>query len=351
MADGGLRSRLSRSVRDVPADLWAVVAVVLLTWLSVALPPIRGTPIRIPFEVALALFVSGYAVTAALFPKASESDGVAGGGDAFAALLDGEISGIARLALSVGTSVALVSFVGLALGVSGFGAGNVAAVLAVGVVTLAAALLAAVRRRRLPPEERFRVPYPQWYATVRSGLLASETRRDQLLNVLLAVALLSAAGSVAYGVTTPQSDESLTEFYLLTQQENGTLVAHDYPTEFVRGEPRTLVVGIDNDDRQSNYTVVVTLQRIEEGNDSARVLEERELHRFRADLDPGETWHHEHEIAPEMTGRDLRIQYLLYAERAPEEPRRATAEQELYLDVNVTDPENRSARLPRDREA
>lgn len=36
------------------------------------------------------------------------------------------------------------------------------------------------------------------------------------------------------------------EFYLLTEGDNGDLVAMDYPTELVRGEPAQVVVGIRN---------------------------------------------------------------------------------------------------------
>jgi len=58
--------------------------------------------------------------------------------------------------------------------------------------------------------------------------------------------MLVAVASVGYAVAVPKEGESFTEFYLLTEGEDGELVADGYPTEFVRGEGQPLVVGVGN---------------------------------------------------------------------------------------------------------
>ena len=64
---------IPRPVRTLPADLAAVLALVLLTNAAVLAPLIRETPLRIPLGLAFVLFVPGYAFIAALFPEAGES--------------------------------------------------------------------------------------------------------------------------------------------------------------------------------------------------------------------------------------------------------------------------------------
>jgi len=64
-----------------------------------------------------------------------------------------------------------------------------------------------------------------------------------------------------------------TEFYLLTENESGDLVAAGYPTNMTRGESGSLVVGIGNQGHESvEYTVVVELQRVEIVNGTATVF-------------------------------------------------------------------------------
>ena len=78
MAVRDLRLLLPRPVRRLPADLAAVVAVVVLSDLAALLPVVRETPLRVVFGLPLVLFVPGYAFVAALFPEAGEPPGVAG---------------------------------------------------------------------------------------------------------------------------------------------------------------------------------------------------------------------------------------------------------------------------------
>lgn len=331
------RYLLPEPIRALPVDLGAVVVLTVLTVLSATVPGVRETPLRIALGLPFVLFFPGYALIAALFPEAGTGPS-RDGAEETTALDDGGIDGIERVALSFGLSIAVTPLIGLVLNFTPWGIRLVPILVGVGGFTLVAAGVASERRRALEPDERFQVPYREWLRAGRAELFAPATRMDAALNVLLVVSVLLAAGSVGYAIAVPQEGESFTEFYVLTETEDGELVADDYPTEFVRGESKPLVVGIGNHEhRPTNYTVVVELQDVEFVDNATRVSDQRELSRFRTQLAHNETWHHSYEVTPTMTGTRLRLQLLLYRGDAPENPRLENSYRDLHLWVNVTD--------------
>lgn len=322
-------------LRRFPADLAVVIAVTAVTCLSALVPGLRQAPLRVILGVPFTLLVPGYAVTALLFPEAKRSDGRDEDidGTVLRRLHEG-VDGTERAVLSFGLSVVLVPLVGLALNFTPIAIDPVSVLLTVSGVTVAAAGSAAVRRWNRPPAERFRVDYDGWLRSARTGL-ATDTRTDRVLNVVLVLSVLVAVGSASYAVAAPKADEGFTEFYLLTQNETGELVADDYPTEFVEGEGKPLFVGVDNHEQtRTTYEVVVELQRTTGSNDT--VPETRELERFRTVLEPGERWRHEHVVRPNMVGENLRLQYLIYKGGAPADPEAETAYRRTQLWVNVS---------------
>jgi len=335
-----VRINVPEIVRRLPADLAAVVGLVVLTNLTVFLPVVRETPLRVLFGLPLVLFVPGYALIAALFPEAGEAPTESEAADSAAASLSARgIDGIERVALSFGLSIAVVPLLGLVLNFTPWGIRLVPIMVTVSGFTLAMTALGARRRLELPAEERFAVPYRDWVAAGRGELLEPDTRADAILNVVLLCSVLLAAGSVTYAVTVPAEGESFSEFYLLTENETGELVADDYPTEFQPGESRTLTVGIGNQEHErTNYTVIVELQRVEVVDNETRLQEADELRRFRTSLQQNETWHRQHTVTPQMTGERLRLQYLLYRGEPQAPLNRSAAYRELHLWVNVTEP-------------
>lgn len=338
---------LPEPVRKVPADLAAVIGVIGLTAIAVFLPGVRDTPLRIVIGLPFVLFIPGYAFIAALFPEhgtrmAQESvthesseatdDSILGS----IPIRDG-IDGIERVALSFGTSIAVVPLLGLVLNFTPWGIRLTPIVVAVGGFALSAAIIASERRRALPPEDRFQVPYRSWAQAGYEELFNPSSNTDAVLNVVLVASLLLAVGSVGYAVAVPKPGESFTEFYLLTENESGALVADDYPTEFTRGESQPVTVGIGNHEHQRvNYSVVVELQRVSIQNNSTTVQDETELDRFQTAVRANETWRLNHTITPQMTGDRLRLTYLLYQGAPPDNPSIDTAYREVHLWVNVS---------------
>lgn len=371
---GDLWLLLPRQLRLLPADLAAVVAVTLCTLLAVFVPWLNETPLRIVVGLPFVLFLPGYAFIAALFPEAGESpvDADAPKDEADpdpseAETVDADdaaggpvgsddrsgIDGIERVALAFGTSIAIVPLLGLGLNFTPWGIRLTPIMVTVAGFTLAATAVAARRRWALPVDERFSVPYQEWIESGRSELLEPETRMDGVLNVLLVASVLLAVGSVAYAVAVPPQGEQFSEFYLLTEDEDGELVADGYPTDFVRGESASVVAGIGNNEyERTNYTVVIELQEVEAVNgtnvsegeplnstNETPVVDRQRLGKLSATLEHNETWQQSHELTPTMTGENLRVQYLLYRGDPPVEPTRENAYRSLHLWVDVFETE------------
>lgn len=89
-------------VERIPKDLLLTVLMVLLAAVFVLVPPLNETPLRVIFGIPLVLFFPGYALLSALFPGR-------------------ELDGVERVALSIGLSICLVVFTGLALNYTPWG--------------------------------------------------------------------------------------------------------------------------------------------------------------------------------------------------------------------------------------
>ncbi|MDS0300259.1 DUF1616 domain-containing protein [Halogeometricum sp. S1BR25-6] len=331
------RVLLPRPLRVLPADLVAILTLTLLTLIAVSLPVIRETPLRVVVGLPFLLFVPGYAIIAALFPeRATILDEDTESTETRADHVEG-IDGIERVALSFGTSIAVVPLVGLVLNFTPFGIRLAPIMVSLTVLVVAMCAIAASRRWDLPEDERFRVPYRTWYANTKSELFSPATRTDAALNVVLIASLLLAVGAVGYAVAVPSQGEQFSEFYLLTENESGEYVADDYPTNFTAGEPQSLVVGIGNQENEPvQYTVVSEIQRVEISNNSTTVLERARLQTFSPRLQHNETWQQQHQVAPSMTGENLRLIYYLYKGDAPATPSEESAYREVHLWVNVS---------------
>lgn len=292
--------------------------------------------LRLLFGALLVLVLPGYALVLALLPSADS---------------------IEKLTYAIGCSVIVTGLAGLVLNFSPLAITD-ATVLAVTNVVTVVSLAAAWRRRKRgsdPAEEATSTGGAvagDESATSNSAvtgddpttgsdlgsLLSFDTRTDQILTVLLLGTLLLATGSVAYAVTGPDQSKSYTELSLLTKSGSGEFVATGYPSEFVRGEPQSLYVGVGNHEGESTtYTLVVEVQRVRWGDGSVEVLDQQQLDRRQLKLGPGESKRIRHSVAPEIEGRGLRLVYLLYEGNPPEDPTVENADQSVYLRIDVSE--------------
>lgn len=330
-----LRLVVPESVRAVPADLALVIGVTLLTVLVTTLPVIRETPLRIVLGLPFVLFLPGYAFVAALFLEAGESP--RSDDHSEGRIRDRGIDLIERAALSFGMSIALVPLIGLALDLASQPLSFGPILLSLSSFTVLCTVVAVVRRRRLPPTKRFVVPYRSWLNEGRTTIESSD-RRSAVLHVGLALSIVLALSTMTYAIAVPQQGERFTDFHLLTEGEDGELVAAGYPTTFEYNEPQSLYIGIENHERETiEYTVVIQLQRVERADDESTVTERQELDRFRTTVEHGETWQENRSVAPTLLGEDLRLTFLLYTDEPPAEPTRQNAYRSLHIWIDVVE--------------
>lgn len=231
---GSLGRDLAASLRP-PADLAAAVGWTVLTLFSVYLPFVSETPLRILFGLPLVLFVPGYVLIAALFPRNDDLDW------------------LERVALSFGLSIAVVPLLGLVLNYTPWGIRLDPVLAAVSLFVVAMAAIAVVRRLALPPENRLTVPARETLDAIRAELFApGQSRLDRNLSILLVLSIVAAVGTTAFVIAVPKEGEHFSEFYLLGA--NGK--AADYPTAFGAGTPQWVTVGVSNHEyRNVTYTV------------------------------------------------------------------------------------------------
>jgi uncharacterized membrane protein len=340
---GTLRSFVPAEL-TIPKDAVVIVLLVAITdtlWLG--LPP-RLAFLLAPFGLPFLLFAPGYVFVMILFPRGhtavyeaalgSESEETATQERVFETR---PISWKERVALSFGTSVALVPLIGLALTPFVVSLSAIPVLLSVSVFVVAGSVAGTLRRNTVPETERYRVPYGRWFGVLREGLHGREGLLDRAIFGFLLLSILTTAGTMGFSLVAPQNGEAYTGLALLTETADGELVASGYPTDLALGKDQQLVFRVENHEGvETTYTVVVELQRVGWEGDSMTVTEEEALLRMRRTVAADGTWNARHTVAPTMVGEDLRLTYHLYRDEAPQDPDDGDAYRRLYLWVDVS---------------
>ena len=253
-------------------DLLLINILALLLIVIITLFP--SNVLRIVLGLPFVLFFPGYALVAALFPK------------------KGDLSGIERVALSFGLSIAVTVLIGLILNYTPWGIALYPILLSLTVFILVTSAIAYYRRRRLVAEQRFTLSFqialPRW-----AGL----SKLDKALSIVLALSILAAIGAFAYMVAAPMVGEQFTEFYVLGPEGE----VEDYPRELVVGEEATVILGIVNHEgEEMSYRIEVTIDGVQNGEVGPLLL---------ADEDK---WEEEVSFAPQQAGDDQKVEFLLY---------------------------------------
>jgi len=323
MTDGRRRQLVPSPLRELPADLVAVVVITLLADIAVLAPVVRSSPVRVVLGFAMATFVPGYAVVSALFPAGTTDDGVD----------RATPSGAARAMFAVSVTLVVVPGTLFVLSLSPLDIRLEPFVVGLTLLTLGATAVATLRRRRLPPEARFAVPYRRWLGTFRDAMTAGD-RAERATNVALVVLVVAGVAGVTYAVAAPSPGEPFTEFYVLAD-DPGEPEATEYPTNLTRDSPAEFVFVVENHEHERReYAVVVELHRVEDDT----VVERDRLDRFETTLAANATWQRRHAVTPTMTGNRLRLTYLLYIGGAPPDAQADDAGQRLHVWVDVRAP-------------
>ena len=248
---------------------------ILISVALVILAIVGEGPVRIALGLIFVLFIPGYTLAAALFPKRDSLDAVQ------------------RVALSFGLSIAVVPLIGLILNYTPWGISVnpiLASLLAFIIVT---AGVAWFRRRRLPPEQRF-VPRINlsWLRFWRFP-----NRLDRVLSGVLIVAILAAIGMLVFVAISPTVEEKFTEFYILDSEGK----TENYPDVVISGEEAQVTIGIVNREKEvTDYIIKIYIegQRVEEVGPLTLAHEER--------------WEQLVSFAPIEVGDDQEVEFMLY---------------------------------------
>lgn len=281
-----------------PEDLLAAAVMSILTLFFTLVPQLASLPVRIPLGLAMVLFLPGYTLMAALFPRKDDLDS------------------IERVALSFGLSIAVVPLIGLGLNYTPWGIRLEPVVISLCLFTVMMSVAAHLRRSTLDQGSRFSVEFRQGFRAIHSELINNQgSRIDRALTVILVVTIILSVSALVYVVVTPKQGEKFTEFYILGP--NGK--AYDYPTSVAPGHNSTVIVGIVNHEYDTvNYTMRMAIQNTTFLNRDVR-------------LENNQTWERPVSYTLQRVGDNQKLEFLLYKEYNFTAPYR-----DLHLWVNVS---------------
>jgi len=264
--------------KHVPTDLVLVIFVTLCCIPFVLVPPLNETPIRVVLGLPLVLFLPGYALIAALFPRNDDLDS------------------IERIALSFGLNIAVVPLLGLALNYTPFGIRLSPILIVLSIFTVSLAICAYVRRSRIPEEGRFVVGFGKLFEGIKKSFKTTDTKIDRILSVIPIISIIIAIFMTAYVIITPKEGEKFTEFYVLGPGGK----AEDYPISLKVGEEGEVSIGVVNHEyTNSSYQLEVRL--------NGEVIDEKST-----ELMHNETWEYSFTFKATRAGEDQKLEFLLY---------------------------------------
>jgi uncharacterized membrane protein len=282
----------------VPADL-----VLVVVWLAAAIGAIflsipETLPLRVVLALPIMLFIPGYCVIAALFPK------------------EGDINLIERFALSFGLSIAIVPLIGLGLNFTPWGIRLEPVMTAVTLFTLVMVLVAYYTRSVLPPDEQFRIHFFSAAAAIREEIVPSKQGRfDRILGVVLALAILVTIATAIYVIAVPREGEQFSEFFILGNNRT----AENYPNGIIPGQVYPMFVGVGNrEHRNTRYTIESWLLLTEFDNvtNSSRIRAMDPRDRLSFTLAQNQTMIIPYNLSVNTTGYN-RVEFLLFNENVP----------------------------------
>lgn len=241
----------------LPGDLLVATAIALLTLAFTLHPEHAGLALRVPVGLCMALFLPGYVLTSAIFPRKDD------------------LGGIERVALSIGMSISIVPLIGMGLNYTHWGIRPAPVAISLAIFAVVMAVVAYIRLLALDPEERFSIGFKRDLRGLRQEILPEKTSKlDKALAIFLILAIIFSAIALIFVAAGPKTGEKFTEFYILGP--NRTI--DDYPIYATAGNSSTVIVGIINHEyKATNYTLELN-------------LENTTIMREDVDLDHNQTW-------------------------------------------------------------
>lgn len=222
--------------KRISSDLLIVLVWIIMTFIFVIIPTLSDSIVRIILGIPMALFIPGYVLTGALFPKKDD------------------LEGVERVALSFGLSIAIVPLLGLVLNFT-FGIRPIPILL---ILTLYSVVMVAVANYRignLPEGDKFSVPFGKIYKDTVDAI-KMKGNVGTIPKIVLILTIVLAIGIAYYVIAIPRVGEKFTEFYILGANRE----ADGYPTKLTVGNSSGVLVGVVNHEYSDvNYTVQIAL--------------------------------------------------------------------------------------------
>jgi len=298
------------------AGIWLIAAIAVIY-----LAPLNETPIRVVLTFPTVLFIPGYCLIAALFPKKDD------------------IGLVERIMLSIGISIAVVPLIGLGLNFTPWGIRLDPIIVSISLFSAVMIVVAFYKRVVISSRDRFRIPFPAIAAGIRGeSETPRESRIDRSLNAILVLLILVVLITTIYVIVVPKEGERYTEFYLLG--ENMTIA--DYPNQIIPGRSYPLYIGVGNqENRDVTYTIETWMVHTEFDNvtNTSRIVSMDSNNYLSFVLADNETTIIPFNLSVGRTGYN-QVQFLLFNETVPglEEngPDRISASyRDLHLWINV----------------
>lgn len=265
------------SMKKIPSDLLIVLLWTIFTFIFTAVPALNNTVLKSILGTVAILFIPGYMLIAALFPKRT-------------------LGNVERIALSLGSNIVVVPLLGLILNFT-FGIGPVPVLIALCLYTIIMILIVIYQRGKLSDDERFSVNIQSVYEIVNNGLFRPKDRKDTILTVILVFSIISAMGMMYFAITTPKIGEKFTEFYVLNSSEKA-----QYPANLKLDTPATFIIGVTNHEYADvDYIVQTVFDKDIMGSENVT-------------LKHNDSWKKDITFTPNKEGSDSKIEFLLFKE-------------------------------------
>lgn len=268
-----------------------LLTLVIITLLLFPAAAFSSGALQVILGLPIVLFIPGYILLSALFPE------------------KGSLSGVERIAFSIGLSIAIAIIIGAILNFTPWGINLYPLLISFTVLIVVTAFIAWYRS--LQSYEELSI-----IANINLSWWREIAGLDKILSISLVIAVMIALGSIGYVVAMPKHEQLFTEFYILSPEGK----AEDYPRQVVPGEPVEIIIGIVNhEDIVISYLVDIKGDGIENKQISTEEMANEEK------------WEEIVSFIPQSSGDGQKVEFWLYrtgeAEPYLEEPLC------LYLDV------------------
>jgi uncharacterized membrane protein len=289
-------------ISDLSLDLKLILLTEFATVLFVGISVLNGSFLRYILAFLLVMFVPGYALMAAVFPKKNA------------------LAGLERFVLSFTASLAAIPLIGFILNYTPWGVRLEPMLVSIVAFTTLCALYANKRRNDLPQGERYSTDLRKHFAgTIGYVFPTAKTVTDSALSMFLLLSILALSVTTAYVIMATGSQEKFTELYILGPDGK----TGDYPADFYTGysQPVTAyVVNHEHTDMDYNLTVF-----LDDGQSRTPLYQEQFT------LGHNQTWDRLINLMPETIGNHQKLEFDLIASGYGDSPYRS-----VYLWVNVS---------------